>query len=123
MDMRVHKSGNGNNETWEKLIIALQKALNAEYDANLVVDGEAGEQTLLATPDLNARTRDKKPKTVTAVQNLLSYWGYKCLADGDYYNATEKQVRLFQSEKVGLANPDGEFWAQKKTWKVLLEIK
>lgn len=111
------------NETWEKLIIALQKALNAEYDANLVVDGEAGEQTLLATPDLNARTRDKKPKTVTAVQNLLSYWGYKCLADGDYYNATEKQVRLFQSEKVGLANPDGEFWAQKKTWKVLLDMK
>ena len=108
---------------WHNLVVDLQKALNAEYDAGLIVDGIAGMRTLEATPILSVRTRDKKPKTVKALQSLLSYWGYKCLVDGDFYNATEKQVRLFQSEKVGVANPDGELWARKKTWKVLLNLQ
>lgn len=110
-------------DPWENLIIELQKALNAEYDAGLVVDGKVGPKTFQATPTLNARMRDKKPKTVKALQNLLSYWGYKCNADGDFYNATEKMVKSFQREKVGMVNPDGEVWAQKKSWKVLLKLK
>ena len=108
---------------WHNAMVDLQKALNAEYDAGLNVDGIAGTLTLEATPILSVRTRDKKPKTVKALQSLLSYWGYKCLVDGDFYNATEKQVRLFQSEKVGMSKPDGELWARKKTWKVLLNLQ
>ena len=61
--------------------------------------------------------------TVKAFQKLLSYWGYKCYADGDFYTATEKMVKSFQAQKVGMARPDGEFTAQKSSWKVLLKLK
>lgn len=108
---------------WQNLVVDLQKALNAEYDANLTVSGIADESTLLATPTLNTRVRSTKPKTVTALQNLLTYWDYKCLPDGDFYTATEKMVKSFQREKVGLPNPDGEFTAQRNSWKVLLKLK
>ena len=107
---------------WNNLVTALQKALNAEFDAGLVADGKAGELTLQATPTLSVRTRNSKPQTVKALQALLSYWGYKCLEDGDFYNATEKMAKSFQKEKVNIANPDGEFTAQKKSWKVLLKL-
>lgn len=110
------------SNTWNNLIAELQKALNAEYDAQLTVDGEAGKKTLQATPTLSARIRSSKPKTVKAFQNLLSYWGYKCLADGDFYTATEKMVKSFQTDKVGMSKPDGEFTAQKNCWKVLLKL-
>ena len=116
------QSGTGTNNTWQNLIEELQKALNAEYDARLTVDGEAGMKTLQATPTLSVRIRNTKPKTVKAFQNLLSYWGYKCLADGDFYTATEKMVKSFQQEKVGVSKPDGEFTAQKNSWKKLLNI-
>jgi len=110
------------NDNWHDLIVELQKALNAEYDKNLEVDGDAGPKTLEATPSLNKTIRNSKPKTVTALQKLLNYWGYKCIIDGDFFVGTEKQVKLFQKEKVGMVNPDGEFWAQKKSWKVLLKL-
>lgn len=100
----------------------LQMALNAEYGTNLMVNGIADSKLLMATPTLNARIRSTKSKTVKALQNLLTYWGYKCLPDGDYYSATEKMTKSFQREKVGLANPDGEFTAQKRSWKVLLKL-
>lgn len=116
------QSGTITNNSWQNLIAELQKALNVEYNAQLVVDGEAGKKTLQATPTLSARIRNTKPKTVKAFQNLLSYWGYKCLADGDFYTATEKMVKSFQMDKVGMARPDGEFTAQKNCWKVLLKI-
>lgn len=111
------------NDTWHTLVVELQKALNAEYDAQLVVDGVAGNKTLLATPTLSVRIRSTKPMTVKAFQKLLSYWGYKCYADGDFYTATEKMVKSFQAQKVGMARPDGEFTAQKSSWKVLLKLK
>lgn len=109
-------------DTWRNLIMKLQKALNAEYDAQLKVDGIAGRNTLKATPTLNVRIRSTKPQTVKALQLLLSYWDYKCKADGDFYTATEKMVKSFQKDKVGMPNPDGEFTAQKKCWKVLLNL-
>ena len=110
------------NDTWHDLIAELQKALNDEYDKKLDVDGDAGPKTLEATPTLNTSTRNSKPKTVKALQKLLYYWGYKCLIDGDFFVGTEKQVKLFQKEKVGMVYPDGEFWAQKKSWQVLLKL-
>lgn len=115
------QSGTSNSK-WNDLVAELQKALNAEYDAQLVVDGIAGKKTFLATPTLSVRIRSTKPKTVKAFQALLSYWGYKCLVDGDFYTATEKMVKSFQRDIVKLANPDGEFTAQKKSWKMLLKL-
>ena len=111
------------NDIWHNLVVELQKALNVEYDAQLVVDGVAGLKMLEATPTLSVRVRSTKPLTVKAFQKLLSYWGYKCRADGDYYIATEKMVKSFQKEKIGLVRPDGEFTAQKKSWRVLLNLQ
>ena len=107
---------------WKQLVTDLQKALNAEFDANLPANGVADKSLLLSTPTLNARIRSTRPKTVKALQALLTHWGYKCLVDGDFYSGTEKMVKLFQKEQVGLANPDGEFTAKKKSWKVLLKL-
>lgn len=108
-------------EKWQGLVTDLQKALNAEYNAGLVVDGIVGKNTLNATPNLSVSTRSTKPKTVKTLQGLLTYWGYKCEINGDYDFEVEKQVKIFQKEKVGLTNPDGEFWSQRKSWKVLLK--
>ena len=113
----------GQGDTWHNLVVNLQKALNAEYDAQLVVDGIAGRKTLNATPTLNVSIRSTRPKTVKAFQSLLTYWGYKCLVDGDFYTATEKKAKSFQEEIVGIAKPDGEFTAKKKSWKALLNLK
>ena len=71
---------------------------------------------------MNARIRSTRPKSVKALQAFLTYWGYKCLVDGDFYTATEKMVKSFQRDIVKLANPDGEFTAQKKSWKLLLKL-
>lgn len=109
-------------EEWKNLVMELQSALNSEYGANLVVDGVPGKKTLAATPTLDVRLRGTRPKTVKALQKLLTYWGYSCLPDGDFYNATEKQVKLFQTEKVGTKKADGIFTAQKTSWKVLLKM-
>ena len=111
-----------NKSKWQQLVMDLQKALNAEFDANLQVNGIADSKLLAATPTLNARIRSTRPKSVKALQALLSYWGYKCLVDGDFYTATEKMVKSFQREIVKLSNPDGEFTAQKKSWKLLLKL-
>ena len=100
----------------------LQKALNAEYGANLPVNGIVNDDLLNATPTLNARIRSTKPNSVKALQALLSHWEYKCTVDGDFYSATEKMVKAFQKEEVGLSRPDGEFTAQNKSWKVLLKL-
>ena len=108
---------------WQNLIIELQKALNAEYDANLKVNGVVDDKLILVTPTLNARIRSTRPKTVTAFQNLLSYWGYACLADGDFYSATEKMVKAFQSEKLSPALADGEFTARNNSWRTLLKMQ
>ncbi|MBO7465489.1 MAG: CHAP domain-containing protein [Bacteroidales bacterium] len=107
---------------WQQLVMDLQKALNAEFDANLQVNGIADSKLLAATPTLNARIRSTRPKSVKALQAFLTYWGYKCLVDGDFYTATEKMVKSFQRDIVKLANPDGEFTAQKKSWKLLLKL-
>jgi len=101
-------------EKWKRLVTDLQKALNAEFDAGLVVDGIVGKKTLAATPNLSISTRSTKPNTVMALQGLLTYWGYKCVINGDYDFEVEKQVKNFQKEKVRLINADGKFWAQKK---------
>lgn len=110
------------NTEWQQLVTNLQKALNSEYGANLPVNGIADNRLLMATPTLNARIRNTKPNSVRALQSLLTYWGYICMVDGDFYNATEKKTKAFQSEKVGIANPDGEFTAQKRSWKTLLKL-
>lgn len=110
------------NAEWQNLVMELQKALNTEFGVNLPVNGVADSRMLMATPTLSARIRSTKPNTVKAFQNMLTHWGYKCHPDGDFYNATEKMVKSFQREKVGLANPDGEFTAQKRSWKVLLKL-
>lgn len=107
---------------WKELIMDLQKALNAEFDANLPVNGKADKNLLMATPTLNARIRTTLPNTVKALQALLTHWGYKCAVDGDFYIGTEKMVKAFQKEQVGLIKPDGEFTAQKRSWKVLLKL-
>lgn len=115
--------GTSEQTVWHNLVEKLQKALNAEYDAQLEVNGVACSKTLSVTPTLNVSIRSTKPQTVKALQHLLSYWGYKCWADGDFYTATEKMVKSFQKDKVGLAKPDGELTAQKKSWKVLLNLQ
>ena len=107
---------------YKDIIKYLQIALNKEYKAKLKVDGVPGPKTLAATPTLNSRTRNKKLNTVKALQLLLTYYGYKCAVDGDFYTATEKQVKLFQAKEVGLKNPDGEVTAKNKTWKKLLKL-
>ena len=110
-------------DEWKNMVMELQKALNTESGAHLTVNGIADKELLMATPTLNARIRSTRPQSVKALQRMLTYWGYKCLVDGDFYNATEKMVKSFQKEKVGLANPDGEFTAQRRSWKVLLKLQ
>ena len=107
---------------WKNLVMELQKALNVEYGTDLQVNGIADKKMLDATPTLSARTRKDKPRTVIAVQNMLTYWGYSCQPDGDFYSCTEKMVKSFQKEKVGLANPDGELTGQMCSWKILLKL-
>ncbi len=109
-------------DNYKEIIRTLQKALNSEYKAGLVVDGVPGSKTFGATPTLNKKTRAKKPKTVKALQSLLSYHGYKCDVDGDFYTATEKMVKSFQREVVGQKNPDGEVTAKNATWKKVLKL-
>lgn len=111
-----------NDPEWKILVMELQRALNAEYGTNLQVNGVPDNNMLMATPTLSARIRDTKPRTVKAMQKMLTYWGYNCTPDGDFYNATEKMVKFFQSEKVGLAHPDGELTGQKRSWKKLLKL-
>lgn len=108
--------------TFKDLVKDLQTAINKEYKAGLAVDGIPGSKTLAATPTLNRKTRAKKPRTVKALQVLLTYYGYKCAIDGDFYTATEKKVKSFQSEKVGQKNPDGEFTAKQASWKKILKL-
>ena len=121
-DSEASKMQVASNAGWQNLVMELQKALNTEYGASLPINGVADSRLLTATPSLSARIRSTKPKTVMALQNLLTHWGYPCKPDGDYYNATEKMAKSFQREKVGLANPDGEFTGQKRSWKVLLKL-
>lgn len=109
-------------DNYKEIIRTLQKALNSEYKAGLEVDGIPGSKTFGATPTLNKKTRAKKPKTVKALQSLLSYHGYKCDVDGDFYTATEKMVKSFQREIVGQKKPDGEVTAKNATWKKLLKL-
>lgn len=109
-------------ETFKDIIKELQTALNKEYKAKLVVDGIPGPKTLSKTPTLNKKIRAKKPKTVKALQKLLSYHGYETNADGDFYTATEKMVKNFQKEKLGYKKPDGEVTKKGKTWKKLLKL-
>ncbi|RKI44363.1 peptidoglycan-binding protein [bacterium D16-51] len=109
-------------DKYKEIIRSLQTALNSEYKAGLVVDGVPGSKTFGATPTLNKKTRAKKPKTVKALQSLLTYYGYKCDVDGDFYTATEKMVKSFQREVVGQKNPDGEVTAKNATWKKLLKL-
>ena len=114
-----------NTTSYKHLIKSLQTAINKEYGANLVVDGVPGPKTLAATPTLNIATRNKKPKTVEALQDLLIHFGYSCGqagSDGDFYKATKKAVEKFQEEKVKLKKPDGEVTAKKKTWEKLLKL-
>lgn len=108
--------------TFATRVMELQRALNAEYGKKLAVDGIPGKLTLGATPTLNKKTRGKKPQTVKALQNFLSYYGYKTAADGDFYVATEKMVKNFQKNNVGYKNPDGEFTARGLSWKRLLKL-
>lgn len=109
-------------DNYKEIIRTLQKALNSEYKAGLAVDGIPGSKTFGATPTLNKKTRAKKPKTVKALQSLLSYHGYKCDVDGDFYTATEKMVKSFQREIAGQKKPDGEVTAKNATWKKLLRL-
>lgn len=109
-------------DKYKEIIKSLQTALNSEYKAGLVVDGIPGSKTFGATPTLNKKTRAKKSKTVKALQSLLTYYGYKCDVDGDFYTATEKMVKSFQREVVGQKNPDGEVTARNATWKKLLKL-
>ena len=109
-------------DKYKEIIRSLQTALNSEYKAGLVIDGVPGSKTFGATPTLNKKTRAKKPKTVKALQSLLTYYGYKCDVDGDFYTATEKMVKSFQREVVGQKNPDGEVTAKNATWKKLLKL-
>ena len=109
-------------DKYKEKIKKLQTALNKEYKAGLVIDGIPGSKTLAATPTLNRKTRAKKPKTVKALQRLLTHYGYKCSIDGDFYTATEKMVKSFQKEVVGQKNPDGEVTAKNATWKKLLKL-
>lgn len=111
--------------SYKHLIKSLQTALNKEYSAKLVVDGVPGPKTLAATPTLSKATRNKKPKTVEALQDLLIYFGYSCGdagSDGDFYKKTEAAVKKFQEEKVKLKKPDGIVTAEAKTWKKLLKL-
>lgn len=124
---KVAAGGNANADAsapdkYKEIIRSLQTALNSEYKAGLVVDGVPGSKTFGATPTLNKKTRAKKPKTVKALQSLLTYYGYKCDVDGDFYTATEKMVESFQREIVGQKNPDGEVTAKNATWKKLLKL-
>lgn len=111
--------------SFKHLIKSLQTAINKEYKAKLDVDGVPGPKTLAKTPTLSIATRDKKPKTVEALQDLLIYYGYSCGdagSDGDFYKKTEAAVKKFQEEKVKLKKPDGIVTAEAKTWKKLLKL-
>lgn len=109
-------------DKYKEIIKSLQTALNNEYKAALTVDGIPGNKTFGATPTLNKKTRAKKPKTVKALQKLLTYHGYKCKEDGDFYIETERMVKSFQKEAVKQKKPDGEVTAKKATWKKLLKL-
>ncbi len=118
------KADNKENDKnkYKTIIKKLQTALNSEYKAGIAVDGMPGPKTLAVTPTLNKKTRARRPKTVKALQRLLTYYGYKCDVDGDFYTATEKMVKNFQREVVGQKNPDGEVTAKNATWKKLLKL-
>lgn len=109
-------------EKFNEIVKSLKKAINAECGGNLTVNAVVDSKLLAATPTLNKKTRAKLPKTVRVLQQLLTYHGYKCNVDGDFYTATEKMVKAFQSDIVGYKNPDGEVTAKKATWEKLLKM-
>ena len=119
-------SSNSNSNTqdviFQEHIKDLQCALNKEYKANLVVDGEPGPKTLAATPKLSISIKNKKPETVRALQILLADAGYVCPADGWFGSNTEKCVKEYQKNVVGLKRPDGIFSAKGKSWKSILKL-
>lgn len=79
---------------------------------------------------------DNKPDDVRVLRGMLFYWKYlpddarTVLGDPERYKkmgssdaALETAIRRFQSEKVGLSNPDGRVDAGGTTWKVLTGLK
>lgn len=108
-------------DEYKEIIKNLQRALNKEYKAGLIVNGATDCTLLQKTPTLNIKTRNRKPNTVKALQQLLTYYGYKCTVDGDFYAATEKMVKAYQAG-TGMAKPDGEVTALRNTWKTLLKL-
>ena len=108
---------------FKEAVKELQKAINDEYKYNLLIDGIPGSKTLAATPTLNIKVKNTKPKTVKALQKLLTLNGFTCGVDGSFGPKTEQMAKEFQSKIVGLKKPDGEFTAKGKSWKAILKLK
>lgn len=118
------KDTTDDKESFSDIIKELQTALNSEYKKKLTVNGKADDKTLAATPQLNNKIYDNKPKTVTALQKLLRNAGYKdCRAIGIFGEKTTSAVKKFQKEVVKMDKPTGNLNAKGSTWKKLLKLK
>ena len=97
-------------------IAILQQELNAQCNANLVVDNIAGPKTLSACITVKYGAKGNITKWI---QNKLNSLGYNCgVADGIFGNNTKQAVmKLQQSRGLSVDGVVG-----KNTWKVLLGI-
>lgn len=108
--------------TFKELVYRLQRALNMEFNAELILDGVAGKKTISSTPDFSKEQSKNKPLTTAAIQALLNYHGCHCgEVDGIWGTKTSTAVFKFQKEKCRLT-PDYMFNSGKKSWKKLLNI-
>lgn len=95
----------------DKLVKALQEALNASYGTSLVVDGYCGPKTLAVVREHYLRYRSPviKNEHVMWLQGCLVLLGYTLDVDGSFGPITDKMVRQLQADTKltvdGLAGP------------------
>lgn len=94
LDIQI--TGQFDEQTKHYLTMAYQMELNANYGADLVVDGIFGQATKRATPILSY---GDEGDLVALVQSMLYGYGYNTNGvDGLYYDGTKRAIKEYQSE-------------------------
>ena len=84
------------------------------------VDGKAGSETIGNTVTVSAEENNRHA-VVKALQKRFNSLGYDCgTVDGIAGKKFTNAVNMYQKEKLGYKNPDGELTAKGKMWKSLL---
>lgn len=101
------------NKFVDNIVAELQKELNKNYGANLIVDGIFGPKTLNAC--VTIKKSNTKNNLVTILQKQLNHLKYKINVDGYFGTNTHNTVIQFQKDKKILV--DGI--VGKITWRAL----